>query len=139
MDVMSPQQRSHCMSRIRGKDTQPEMALRSALWSAGLRFRIHYPIAGKPDIVFPRARTVVFVDGCFWHGCRQHGVEPKSNSAFWRKKIGRNVERDEAVSAVLASHGWSVLRYWEHEVNTELPRVIHEILRAVRRSSAPAR
>src|SRR5436190_595999 len=95
-DVLTPEQRRLNMSRIRGKNTKPERVLRGALHKQGLRFRLHRKdLPGSPDIVFVRQRTAVFVDGCFWHGCPQHGVEPKSNGEFWRKKIKANCERDK--------------------------------------------
>ena len=80
MDILTPQQRSHCMSRIRGSNTGPELAVRKALWALHLRYRTHYAIPGRPDIVFPKARIAVFIDGCFWHGCALHGVKPKDKS-----------------------------------------------------------
>lgn len=97
------------------------MALRRACWSAGLRYRVHYKLPGRPDIAFPRAKLAVFVDGCFWHGCPAHGVSPKNNARFWRDKIRGNVERDARVTKELEALGWRVLRLWEHEItdNTE--------------------
>jgi DNA mismatch endonuclease (patch repair protein) len=104
------------MSRIRGRNTKPEIALRAVLWSLGVRYRLHYPIAGRPDVVFPRERVAVFVDGCFWHGCPEHSVKPKTNSAFWRDKLGKNVERDRRNEIELTEIGWVFVRFWEHEV-----------------------
>jgi DNA mismatch endonuclease, patch repair protein len=133
MDVLTPRQRSHCMSRIRGKDTGPEVALRRALWAARLRYRLHYSIPGRPDIAFPGARVAVFVDGCFWHGCPLHSVKPKTNPEFWQRKIGMNMSRDHAVVQLLRAEGWSVLRFWEHEVNENASKVTARIARTVRR------
>ena len=116
MDVLTPSQRSICMSRIRARNTKPEIALRAALWSLGLRYRLHYPISGTPDVVFPRQRVAVFVDGCFWHGCPEHSVKPKTNSAFWKDKLEKNVERDRGNEIELAELGWTLVRFWEHEV-----------------------
>ncbi len=99
--------------------TRPERALRSLLHRRGLRFRVD--VAPEPhlrcqaDIVFRRARVAVFVDGCFWHGCPEHGTQPVTNSEYWRAKIARNVARDRRNDAALQSQGWTVVRVWEHE------------------------
>jgi DNA mismatch endonuclease (patch repair protein) len=108
------------MRGISRKDTRPERALRSELHGQGLRFRVDYrvPLAGRaprPDIVFTRRHVAVFVDGCFWHGCPQHGQAPKQNPSYWQPKIARNVERDREHDASLAASGWTVIRVWEHE------------------------
>ena len=107
------------MRAQRERDTGIERAIRSRLHARGLRFRLHRRLlAGsrrEVDLVFPRARVAVFVDGCFWHGCPEHGTWPQSNEAFWRSKIEGNVERDRDTDARLAAEGWTVLRIWEHE------------------------
>ncbi len=107
------------MSRIRGKDTQPELALRKALHRLGLRYRLHGAgLPGKPDLVFPRYRTVVFVHGCFWHrhaGCKIAST-PKSNMSFWLEKFEKNIARDARVTAQLEATGWKVLVVWECEL-----------------------
>lgn len=126
-DVMSPKQRSRCMSRIKGKDTKPELVLRRALWAQGLRYRLNYKLPGRPDIVFIGARVVVFVDGCFWHGCPIHSVQPKSNVEFWKSKLSGNKERDLLVSSRLEAMGWRVLRFWEHEISEELGAVVQRV------------
>lgn len=100
--------------------TRCEVALRSALHAAGLRYRKDHllrvgDVRVRPDVVFTRAKVAVFVDGCFWHGCPQHGRVPKSNQAYWVPKLERNQERDALVDRELASHGWEVVRIWEHE------------------------
>jgi DNA mismatch endonuclease, patch repair protein len=100
--------------------TNPEIALRSALHHAGLRFRKDYPIRGnarrpiRVDIAFPRARLAVFVDGCFWHGCPEHGTTPRTNQAYWAPKLARNAERDRENDVRLRELGWRVVRIWEH-------------------------
>ncbi len=103
----------------RGKDTRPEQRVRSSLHGMGLRFRKHArPLAHlrcHADVVFPREQVAVFVDGCFWHGCPQHGRVPQSNSGYWAEKLERNLERDARNSAALTQAGWLVLRFWEHE------------------------
>jgi DNA mismatch endonuclease (patch repair protein) len=109
--------RSEQMSRIRGRDTKPERRLRSALWARGLRYRLHVRgLPGRPDLVFPGRKTVVFVDGCFWHGCPEHYVRPRSRTAFWARKLRENVNRDRIQCQALDSMGWHVVRLWEHEV-----------------------
>jgi len=102
------------------RDTRAEVAVRSALHRAGLRFFVDRPLrladrVARPDIVFPRARVAVFVDGCFWHACPEHGTQPRRNAAYWTPKLQRNVARDRAVDAGLAESGWLALRFWEHE------------------------
>jgi len=111
---------SNVMQGNRSRDSQPELQLRSALHQRGLRFRKHQPIRlpqllVRPDIVFTRCRLAIFVDGCFWHGCPDHGTQPRVNTDYWKAKLARNRDRDLLVSRVLAEHGWLVLRFWEHE------------------------
>ena len=127
VDSMTPEQRSRCMSRIRSKDTKPELALRRKLFSSGLRFRTRLKMTGRPDIVFTRAHIAVFVDGCFWHGCPAHGTLPKSNADYWSVKIRRNAARDAAVNSVLEAEGWTVLRFWDHEIKEDLEKVASDI------------
>lgn len=118
-DFLSPAERSERMSRIRGKDTGPELTLRKVLHRLGLRYRLHSGgLPGKPDLVFPRYKTVIFVHGCFWHrhpGCNI-ATMPKSNTSFWQEKFEKNLARDERVSAALADMGWRVLVVWECEL-----------------------
>lgn len=107
------------MSRLRTRDTQPEVALRSELHRRGLRFRVDLRpvprVRSRADIVFTRARVAVFVDGCFWHVCPVHQTWPQSNAEWWREKLERNVARDRQTDAALAAAGWQVIRVWEHE------------------------
>lgn len=126
-DVLTQSQRSYCMSRIKGKDTSPEMILRSALWARGYRYRLKYSLPGKPDIVFPKQRIAIFIDGCFWHKCPIHFQYPATRVDFWRKKIGGNLERDKKVNQMLGDIGWTVKRYWEHETRSDLSPVIEDI------------
>lgn len=118
-DVHSAATRSYNMSRIRGKDTKPEMLVRQYLHAHGLRYRLHTKnLPGKPDVVLPKYKTVVFVNGCFWHrheNCR-YFVVPKTRTEFWLDKIGRNVAKDEKQRAELQSQGWRVLTVWECEL-----------------------
>jgi len=114
--------------------TEPEMLLRSELHRHGLRFRKDLPLRVRdrvirPDIVFTRARLAVFVDGCFWHACPQHGTQPRANTDYWRPKLERNVARDRAVDEALADAGWRVLRAWEHEPVSDVARRIQALMR----------
>ena len=114
-DVLTPEQRRLVMSRIRGKDTKPEMLLRRGLHGHGLRYRLHgADIPGKPDMVFPKYRAVVFVHGCFWHGHECSLFRwPKTRAAFWKTKINRNRERDRKALAALKANKWRALVVWE--------------------------
>ena len=113
------------MAAIKGKDTKPELIVRKYLFSRGLRFRIQVrKLPGRPDIVLPKYKTVIFVDGCFWHGhegCKYYRL-PKSNIEFWKAKIERNTARDARNEAELRSQGWRVLRVWECDVRTVATR-----------------
>ncbi len=126
-DVMTPEQRSRCMAHIRGRDTGPEIRLRQALWKAGMRYRVRSRLTGRPDIIFPKPRIAVFVDGCFWHGCPQHAVRPASNRAFWDRKLERNRARDAAINDLLTQDGWRVVRIWEHEVDDSLAACVQRV------------
>ncbi|MBS1844982.1 MAG: very short patch repair endonuclease [Actinobacteria bacterium] len=110
---------SERMARVRRRDTAPELELRSELHRRGLRYRVdRRPLKGVPsraDLIFGPAKVAVYVDGCFWHSCPEHGTMPRSNEAFWRAKLARNRERDAKVNALLAEEGWTVVRIWEHE------------------------
>lgn len=131
-DVLTPAQRRHCMSQIRGRDTKPELLLRNVLWRMGLRYRLRSKVGGRPDLVFPSARVAVFVDGCQWHCCPDHWVRPKSNTEFWDRKFKKNRIRDTRVNKVLRGQGWRVLRFWEHEVEKNSEAVARRILAVVK-------
>jgi DNA mismatch endonuclease (patch repair protein) len=121
-DTLSKAERSERMSRIRGKDTKPELALRSAMHRLGFRFRLHgASLPGRPDLVFPIYRTAVFVHGCFWHrhqGCKVATV-PKSNTPFWTAKFSRTVERDGRTAKALEDMGWRVVTVWECDLRSK--------------------
>jgi DNA mismatch endonuclease, patch repair protein len=118
-DIVDPETRSQWMSGIRSRDTKPELAVRCFLHRAGLRFRLGGAgLPGRPDVVLPRWRTVVFVHGCFWHrhqGCR-FAYNPKSRPEFWQQKFAENVERDVRNMAALEDLGWRPLVVWECEI-----------------------
>jgi DNA mismatch endonuclease, patch repair protein len=122
-DFLSKSERSARMARIPSRNTAPEKALRKELHSRGFRFRLHNAgLPGKPDLVFPRYKTVVFVHGCFWHrhkGCNI-STTPKSNVEFWQAKFDRNTERDLEVRRALLRQGWQVLVAWECELQSNL-------------------
>lgn len=108
------------MSAIRRSDTVPEVALRASLHRLGYRFRKDYPIRIegrliRPDVVFTKRMVVIFVDGCFWHCCPEHGRRPQVNGEYWSPKLDRNVARDREQDEILRSAGWAVLRFWAHE------------------------
>ncbi|MGA4985373.1 very short patch repair endonuclease [Streptomyces cellulosae] len=116
------------MSRQNRRDTAPEVAVRRILHAGGLRYRVNVPVPGMPrrtiDIVFPKAKVAVFLDGCFWHGCPQHATSPKSNAEWWRTKLGKNVARDAETTEHLTQEGWTVLRFWEHEPPGEVAAAV---------------
>jgi DNA mismatch endonuclease (patch repair protein) len=122
MDVHSPEQRSYNMSRIKGKNTKPELLVRKWLWSRGYRYRLHRKdLPGKPDIVFPRQRKAVFVHGCFWHkhDCR-YFKWPRTNREFWKKKINENVRRDQKNYQDLIADDWNYFIVWECELKEDI-------------------
>ena len=136
-DVLSKEQRHQCMSNIRGKNTKPELIVRKFLFSKGLRFRLHRKdLPGSPDIVLPKYKTVVFINGCFWHGhdgCKYYTL-PKSNVEFWETKITNNKNRDVLNEIKLKELGWRVIRIWECEIrkiqdrNESLENLYNQIL-----------
>ena len=130
VDKISKEKRSYTMSRIRSKNTKPEMALRTALFKAGYRYRLHAKhLPGKPDLVLPKYKTVIFVHGCFWHlheNCRD-GRLPKSKLEYWEPKLNRNVERDNIHQNALLSLGWKVIVVWECEIKKNLELVVNSI------------
>lgn len=132
-DTLTPEQRSWNMSRIKGKDTKPEVLVRSMLHRAGYRFRKNVKdLPGKPDIVLPRYKTVIFVHGCFWHrhkGCKE-ATTPKSNIEFWQKKFERNVANDKKHARQLRSLGWRVLTVWSCELKAP-EKVLHRLENAL--------
>lgn len=127
-DVLTKEQRSYCMSRIKNKGTKPEILLRKTLWRKGFRYRLRSNLPGTPDLVFPSRKTAIFVDGCFWHRCPEHYQAPKQNAQFWQEKISANVTRDQAVNQELAAVGYTVVRIWEHELRADVEQVALKII-----------
>jgi len=138
-DVFPPAQRSRIMAAVRSKGNRStELALAAAFRASHvIGWRRQYPIAGKPDFAFPRARLAVFVDGCFWHGCPRCGSIPASNRPYWKAKIARNIQRDRAQARALRLRGWGVVRIWEHDLRgAALQRVVKRVKTALARRLA---
>lgn len=128
-DVFDSATRSRVMSRIRSKDTAPELRVRRALWHAGYRYRLHVAdLPGRPDIVLGKHHMAIFVHGCFWHGhgCRRFHW-PRTNAAYWRAKIERNMERDRQARERLALLGWDVRTVWTCELDEAVSRLLAEL------------
>jgi len=132
-DVVDRQTRSRMMAGIRGRNTKPELAVRSHLHRAGLRFRLHAPLPGTPDLTLPKWLAVVFVNGCFWHrhrGCK-YAYQPRSNRVFWKRKFSATVERDSRKAQLLRAIGWRVFVLWECELTAaRMNQLIARITRA---------
>ena len=126
------------MSTFPRRDTTPELALRRLLHASGHRYRVNYPVPGRRrrtiDVAFTRSRVAVFIDGCFWHGCPQHGALPASNTGWWENKIRVTKARDADTINSLLSAGWLVLRFWEHEPAEKMVAAVTETLMAANRS-----
>jgi len=125
---------SQRMSLARRRDTKPEMDVRRVLHARGLRYRVVYPVPGMArrsiDIAFPKAKVAVFLDGCFWHGCPEHGTQPRANADWWNVKLERNKARDVETDNELEAAGWRVLRFWEHEPPASVADYICSIILA---------
>jgi DNA mismatch endonuclease, patch repair protein len=136
----SPEARARMQSN-RSRDTRPELALRSAVHALGLRYRVSAkPLAElrrTADLVFPRAKVAVFLDGCFWHGCPEHHTVAKANATFWAEKVDGNRARDRDTDGRLAAAGWISVRVWEHEDPTEAARNIADVVRSRGREGRP--
>ncbi|MFH2064677.1 MAG: very short patch repair endonuclease [Pseudomonadota bacterium] len=131
MDTFSREKRSQIMSRISGKNTKPELIVRSLLHNLGYRFRLHrIDLPGKPDITLPKYKKVIFVHGCFWHGHKgcKRSRRPTTNEKFWNKKLAGNMERDKRYYRDLRAMGWQILIVWECDTkNTE--KLMHKLKR----------
>jgi DNA mismatch endonuclease (patch repair protein) len=131
--VASSSAASRRMKANRRRDTQPELRLRSELHGRGLRFRVDHSLAKegirvRPDVVFPRWRLAIFVDGCFWHRCPLHSSKPRANSDYWHKKLDENVRRDKRNTEILETAGWKVLRIWAHTTPADAADLIEAAL-----------
>ena len=131
MDTISKAARSGVMRLVKDKETRLEKAFRSQLWRRGVRYRKNNPtLYGKPDVSIASKKVVVFIDSCFWHGCRNHLRLPKSNVEYWRKKIEKNAERDSAVNRYYNERGWRLMRIWEHDLKKDEDLVVETVIRA---------
>lgn len=129
-DIVSKEKRSQMMSCIKGKNTKPELIIRRALFAAGFRYRLHdAKLAGRPDLVFPKYKTALFINGCFWHGhhCSLFRI-PASNSEFWADKIYRNQENDHRNRNLLISAGWKVVTIWECSIRGKQRLKLDELI-----------
>lgn len=127
-----PLSRSQQMARISGTNTKPEMLLRRALWAVGVRYRVHaQTLAGRPDVVIPSRAIAIFIDGCFWHGCPDHYVRPRSRPEFWAAKLAGNVLRDRVQTLSLEGAGWRVVRVLEHDILEAVDLVVARIVHVI--------
>lgn len=133
-DILTPEQRHKNMSQIRSKDTSIEVKLRKALFARGLRYRKNVTgMIGKPDIVLPKYKTVIFINGCFWHrhkNCKYASM-PKTRTVYWKEKFKRNIQRDKSQTEELIKAGWNVLIVWECELKHNLDAIANEIYKIV--------
>ncbi|MYB39945.1 DNA mismatch endonuclease Vsr [Candidatus Saccharibacteria bacterium] len=131
-DRISRQRRSWNMSRIKSRDTIPELTVRRALYQKGYRYRIHYDIDGKPDIAFPRAKLAIFVHGCFWHqhGCK-YTYRPRTRKKFWNDKLNKNITRDAQVAVKLRDRGWASITVWDCEIKRTPSQVMGRLVQII--------
>ncbi|MCK4927799.1 MAG: very short patch repair endonuclease [Candidatus Aenigmarchaeota archaeon] len=133
-DIFTKEVRSKIMSKIKGKDTKPEIFLRKVLFRLGYRYSLRYKFKElnfKPDMVMVSRKICVFMDGCFWHGCSRCYKEPKSNRDYWVSKINRNIERDKEQNEYLKKNGWKVIRVWEHDLKENPTKTIIRVIREI--------
>jgi len=127
-DIFSKKKRSEIMSKIRSKDSKIEVEFRKKLWQAGFRYRKNATkYFGKPDLVLPKYKAVIFIDSCFWHGCKRHGSMPQTRKKFWEEKIARNKQRDKEVNRHYKKVNWKIFRIWEHEIERGAPMIINKL------------
>ena len=131
-DTFDRKTRSHVMSQIKSKDTKPELILRKNLWKMGLRYRIHQKKVGNADIVFPKEKIAIFVDGEFWHGYNWKNLGKVPPEKYWQDKIKRNMERDCIINKELQQQGWTVMRFWGNQVFKSYQKCIEDILLELR-------
>jgi DNA mismatch endonuclease (patch repair protein) len=129
MDKYSKAQRSDIMRKIKSTNTKPEVLFRKELLKQGWKYqkKTSKLLKGKPDVVFPKFKTVIFVDGCFWHGCPYHYRRPSSNKKYWSNKITTNKVRDGKINKYYKKNGWNCIRIWEHSINKNL----HNLLKVI--------
>ena len=132
-DVLTPEQRSYCMSRIRSRWTTQEVKVHNWLKGCKIRHKMHPKIDGGPDIILKDSKTAIFIHGCFWHKCPECYREPKSNREFWLPKIDRNVERDAKNKKILEKNGWKVMILWEHEIKKDPDAFVKKFIKKLNR------
>ncbi len=131
-DIFSSAKRSEIMSKVRNKDSKIEIKFRKALWKEGFRYiKNSTKYFGKPDIVMPKYKTVIFVDSCFWHGCKKHGTVPVTSNTFWVKKLDRNRQRDKEVNRHFRKKNWKIIRIWEHDLKKKLEKTINNVIEKI--------
>jgi DNA mismatch endonuclease (patch repair protein) len=132
-DIFSKKKRSEIMSKVRSKDSKIEIEFRKRLWKAGFRYRKNSTkYFGKPDIVLPKYKTVIFIDSCFWHGCKKHGSMPQTRKKFWATKIERNKQRDKEVNKYYRKSDWKIFRAWEHDLAKKQGAILNKLLKLSR-------
>ena len=128
-DNLTKEQRSRIMSRIKGRDTKPELVIKPLMRKLG--FLYQPKMYGRPDFANKRMKIAVFVDGCFWHGCPGHYKAPKQNAAYWKAKVANNRRRDKTVNSKLKGRGWKVVRIWEHDIKRNSTKNLDKILNRI--------
>ena len=132
MDKLTKEQRHKCMSAIKGRNTKPELLVRKFLFSRGFRYRLNHPrLPGHPDLVLRKYRTVIFVNGCFWHGHDCRNTRPAEIKEYWQKKCERNMKHDKDVTAMFEARGWKVLRIWECELKKRNETILVEKIQSI--------
>lgn len=127
-DIFSKKKRSEIMSKVRSKESKIEIEFRKKLWKLGFRYRKNSTkYFGKPDIVLLKYKTVIFIDSCFWHGCKKHGSTPQTRRKFWETKIERNKQRDKEVDRHYRKLGWNIFRIWEHNLKNDSEKILNII------------
>jgi len=133
-DVMTPEQRTKNMKAIKSI-SKLETIVAKELWKNGIRYRRNSKkLFGKPDISIQKYKVVIFIDSCFWHQCPLHATMPKSNTEFWKKKLDRNVERDQEVNEYYMRSDWNIKRIWEHEIKNDLDKVVNDLITFIKNS-----
>lgn len=128
-DTISKKKRSEIMSKVKSKDSKIEIDFRKAIWKAGFRYRKNpTKYFGKPDIVLPERKTAIFIDSCFWHGCKKHCRIPTVREKYWTAKIDRNIERDKETSKYYKKQGWKIFRIWEHDLLEKRDKIIKSVV-----------
>ncbi|HBI17693.1 MAG TPA: very short patch repair endonuclease [Candidatus Moranbacteria bacterium] len=133
VDIFSKNKRSEIMSKIKAKETKLEIRFRKELWRAGFRYRKNaHGYYGKPDVLLKKYKTVIFIDSCFWHGCKKHFKLPATKKEFWKIKIERNKQRDNEVNRYYKKNNWIIIRIWEHQLRENKNFFIEKIIKKIK-------